>query len=214
MFKRILILFLLLCPLMAMAQDYSDSWEGHFSYYNIKDVTASESKIYGASDNAIFTYDFLTQEITTLSTIQGLSGEIISTIHYSSEFEALVIGYENGLIEIFLEKDSKILSVVGILDKTTIPPTSKRINQFNEDNGLLYVATNYGISVYNLNRLEFGDTYFIGNSGGQTIVTQTAISNGVIYAACRDLTGLKRANLGSSNLIDYKDPDDCVGCCM
>lgn len=203
MFKRVLILFLLFCPLISMAQDFSESWEGHFSYNNINDVTASESKIYAASDNAIFTYDFLTQEISTLSTIQGLAGETISTIHYSSDFGALIIGYEDGLIEVFSEEDSSVLSVVDILDKSTIPSTSKRINHFNEYEGLLYVATNYGISVYNLNRLEFGDTYFIGDLGVQTIVTQTTIYNGSIFASCRNFTGLKRAELSNSNLIDY-----------
>ncbi|MFB9051833.1 ABC transporter substrate-binding protein [Formosa undariae] len=204
MFKRILFLFLVLCPLISVAQDFSDSWEGHFSYNNIKDVTASESKIYAASENAVFTYNILTQETSTLSSIQGLSGELISTIHYSLDFEALVIGYENGLIEIFLEEDSKVLSVVDIVDKPTIPPTSKKINHFNENEGLIYISTNYGISVYNLNRLEFGDTYFIGDSGVQSVVTQTTVSEGYIFAAGLDFIGLKRAELSNSNLIDYK----------
>ena len=40
--------------------------------------------------------------------------------------------------------------------------TIKKINHFNENNGLVYISTDYGISVFDLERLEFGDTYFIG----------------------------------------------------
>ncbi|CDF81059.1 immunoreactive 84kD antigen PG93 [Formosa agariphila KMM 3901] len=203
MFKRILLVILLVCPLITMAQDYTESWEGHFSYINIIDVTASETKIYAASENAVFSYDIQSQEISTLSTIQGLSGELISTVHYSDNFKALVIGYENGLIEIFLEDDTNVLHVVDIVDKPTIPPTNKRINHINEYEGVLYISTNYGISVYNLSRLEFGDTYFIGDSGVQTIITQTTVSNGYIWASGLNATGIKRAELSNTDLIDY-----------
>ncbi|WP_066222417.1 type IX secretion system anionic LPS delivery protein PorZ [Formosa haliotis] len=204
MFKRLLATLLLLTSIIGIAQDYSDRWEGYFSYYNIKDVAASETKIYAASENAVFTYDLVTQEIQTLSTIHGLAGEAISTIYYSVEFGDLVIGYENGLMEIILEEESKVIRVVDIVEKPTIPPNSKRINHINEYEGVLYISTNYGVSVYDLNRLEFGDTYFIGDSGVQTIVTQTTVSNGFIFAACENATGLKRAEINNSNLIDYK----------
>ncbi|WP_159022345.1 ABC transporter substrate-binding protein [Formosa sp. L2A11] len=203
MFKRFLILFLAVCPLIVMAQDYSDSWEGYFSYNNIKDVTASSDKIYAVAENAVFVYDILTQETSSLSTVQGLAGEVISTLHYSTAYKALVIGYESGLIEIVLDEDSKVLSVVDIVEKSTIPSVNKQINHFNEYDGLLYISTNYGVSVYDLNRLEFGDTYYIGNGGSQIIVTQTTVSNGYIYASCMDNTGLKRAEVANSNLIDY-----------
>lgn len=203
MFKRILITCLLLSSFVLQAQDFSSLWEGHFSYYNIKDVVASEDKIFAASENAVFSFDVLTKEITTVSTIDGLAGELISTIHYSATYGALVIGYENGLIEIMLDGEPNVLSIVDIVDKSTIPPTSKRVNQFNEYEGLLYIATNYGISVYDLSRLEFGDTYYIGPSGTQIEVSGTAVSNGNIYAACRNGSGIMQANVANTNLIDY-----------
>ena len=95
--------------------------------------------------------------------------------------------------------------IVDIIDKTTIPPTSKRINHFNAFGNLVYIATNYGISVFNLERLEFGDTYFIGNSGSETIVNQTAVFGDYIYAACQDGSGLRKALLSNPNLIDFQN---------
>ncbi|MEZ4801760.1 MAG: ABC transporter substrate-binding protein [Gelidibacter sp.] len=204
MFKKITLLFLLLISIVSHAQDFSALWEGHFSYYNIKDLTQSETKIYAASENAIFSYDLTTSELKTITTIDGLSGQNITTIHYSETYQLLVIGFENGLIEIYSESDNSILSVVDILEKETIPPNKKRINHFNEYNGFVYISTDYGISVYDLQRLEFGDSYFIGNGGSQISVKQTAIYNDFIYAACLNSNGVKKAMLTNPDLIDYQ----------
>ncbi len=186
------------------AQDFSSLWEGHFSYFDVKDITRSESKIYAASENAIFSYDLVTNELNTITTIEGLSGETITTIHYSFDYDLLIIGYTTGLFEIYFESDESILTVVDILDKPTISPTRKIINHFNEDDGVVYIATNYGISVYDLQRLEFGDTYFIGNGGNQIRVQQTTIYNNAIYAACLDGNAIKIGALSNPNLIDFQ----------
>lgn len=204
MIKQVTSLFMLFLALSSQAQDFSTLWQGYFSYYNIKDIVIGDNKVYGASENAIFTYDLSSNQIETLTTIDGLSGETISTIAYSESYEALLIGYENGLIEIVSGLENDILSVVDILDKQTIPPNLKRINHFNIHEGLAYVSTDFGISVYNLERLEFGDSYFIGNGGSQINVNQTTVSNNTIYAACGNNNAIKRADLSNSNLIDYQ----------
>ncbi len=203
--KIIFIISLVMFSFFINAQDFSALWEGHFSYLNIKDVVQGNNKVYAASENAIFTYDIETLELNTISTINGLSGEFISTIHYSEDFEQLIIGYENGLIEIYFEQDNEVLSVVDILEKQTIPSSSKRINHFNEYNGLIYISTDFGISVYDLERLEFGDTFFIGNGGTQIIVKQTAVYGDNIFAACMTSSGIRSASLSSDILIDYQE---------
>ena len=205
MLKRLFVLLFYLFPLFQFAQDFSALWEGYFSYYNIKDVVKGNNKIYAASDNAIFTLDLETNAIEELTTINGLSGELISTIYYSEFYQLLIIGYENGLIEIAFDNDDDILTVVDIIDKTTIPSTGKRINHFNAYENVVYISTNYGISVFDLERLEFGDTYLIGNGGSQIPVIQTTLFNGFIYASCLNGNGLKKAVLTSSNLIDFRN---------
>ncbi len=186
-----------------MAQDFSALWTGYFSYYNIKQVSQSSTKIYAASENAIFVIDVATNEIKELNTVNGLSGETISTIYYSEVYQLLVIGYENGLIEIVFDNNDTILTVVGILDKVTIPSSNKKINHFYGFGNKIYIATNYGISVYNLERLEFGDTYFIGGGGSQIAVNQTTVFGDYIYAACYGGNGILKAQVSSPNLIDY-----------
>lgn len=185
-------------------QNYDTNWKGHFSFLNIKKVVEAENKFYAASENALFSYDTQTNQLNTITTVNGLSGELISTLHYSYEYQLLLIGYENGLIEIYSETDQEILKVVDIINKVTIPPSQKKINHFNEFNSLIYIATDYGISVYSLEGLEFGDTYYIGSNGSQIRVNQTAILNNEIYAACGLNNGIKKASLSNSNLTDFQ----------
>ena len=203
--KSAVLIIVVLCSVFTRAQDFSALWEGHFSYLNITDVVQGNNKIYAASENAIFSYDLVSFEIDKISTVNGLSGELISTIHYSENFNQLIIGYENGLIEVFLVDTDEVVTVVDIIDKQTIPPDDKRINHFNEYNGNVYIATDFGISVYDLSRLEFGDTYFIGNGGSQISVSQTAIFEDYIYAACQDSAGIRRGLLSSPNLINFQE---------
>ncbi|GAA3600262.1 ABC transporter substrate-binding protein [Flavivirga amylovorans] len=205
MFKRFVVFVIFLSPLLQFSQDFSALWQGHFSYNSIKDITQGNNKIYAASENAIFSLDIQTNEIEELTTVNGLSGETISTIYYSEVYELLVVGYENGLIEVAFDNDDDILSVVDIIDKVTIPATNKRINHINAYQNVIYISTNYGISVFDLERLEFGDTYFIGNGGNQVQVNQTAIFDDYIYAACQDGSGIRKALVSGPNLIDFQN---------
>ena len=205
MFKRIFVLIIYFFPFLHFAQDFSTLWEGHFSFYNIKDVAESEVKIYAAAQNAIFTYNKQTRELEEITTIHGLSGENISTIYYSDAYKLLIIGYENGLIEIAFDNDDNVLTINDIVDKVTIPPNNKRINHFNAYQNRVYMSTNYGISVFDLDRLEFGNTYFIGDAGTQIQVSQTAIIGDEIYASCLNGNGIRKAQVSSPNLIDYQN---------
>lgn len=208
MIKKFIVFIICLSSLFLHAQDFSALWQGHFSYYGVNKVVKGNNKVYAAAENAIFSLDLITNEIKELSTINGLSGEVISTIYYSDTYKLLLIGYENGLIEIAFDNDDKILTVVDIIEKPTV--IQKRINHFNPNGNLVYVSTDYGISVFNLERLEFGDTYFIGNAGTQIQVNQTTIFEDYIYAACSSGNGLRKALVSSPNLIDFQNWESVV----
>ncbi len=208
--RRLVAVLFVLLPLLGVAQNYQDRWVGHFSYGSIKDISQGDNKIFVAAENAVFTYDLSSHKIKTLSTVNGLSGEFITAIHYSKEYGLLVIGYENGLIDIVRNGKTDVVKVVDIKEKQTIPPDRKRINNFNEHNGNLYIATKYGISMYNLARLEFGDTFFIGDGGSQINIIQTTVQEPFIFAASES-EGMRRARVADNNLIDFRNWTTVMG---
>src|SRR5689334_12958058 len=85
-------------------------WKGYFSYNDIKDLTQSDNKLYAGSENAIFSKNILTNEIKTISTIDGLSSQIISAVYHSASFNKTLVGYENGLLIVINDTDGKILN--------------------------------------------------------------------------------------------------------
>lgn len=193
----------LLFPAVLFSQ--TNQWGGHFSYHKIIDLYASSNAFFAAAENALFQYDFSSGEVKTITTVDGLSGKTISAFYQSDATNLVLVGYDNGLIEVVtLGESTDVLRIYDIVNKPTIPPLNKRINDFFEHDGLVYVSTNYGISQFDLDQMEFGDTFFIGSQGAQIPVIQTTVFGNNIFAACGQNNGLKQADL-SLDLVDFNN---------
>jgi hypothetical protein len=177
------------------------NWKGYFSYNTIKDVSESGTHLFAAAENALFTKNLATNELKTINTVDGLSGQTISAMYHSETFNKTILGYEDGLMIVINETDGSMLNVVDIINKN-IPNNIKKVNHFMEHNGILYISCDFGIVQYRLATLEFGDTYFIGPSGQEIKVYQTTVFNNDIYAVTQNY-GIKRASVTSPNLIDF-----------
>lgn len=198
--RKMLLLCFVLISTIFYGQKTSKGWEAHFSYHQIVDFVIDETHVYVASENAVFIYNIDTHALSNLTSLDGLAGEPISTITYVKEKDLLLIGYHNGLIQSLYFPTKELLTYSDILEKQSIQSNKKKINHFLIENNLVYVSTDYGISVLNIDRQEFGDTYYIGYLGTHLEVNQTEIFEGYIYAATPG--GVKRAHLSQANLVD------------
>lgn len=176
------------------------SWQGYFSFNEIKDISEDPTTVFAASENALFSKNAATNATKTTTTVEGLSGQTISALYHSDGFKKTIIGYENGLIIVVNESDGSILKVVDIINKQ-LPANLKKINHFMEHNGLVYVSCDFGIVQFNLKTSQFGDTYFIGDNGAEISVKQTTYFNGFIFAATSN--GIRKATSTNPNLIDF-----------
>jgi len=179
------------------------NWNTYFSYNLISSIDNGESVIYFASYNSIFSYDTSSNQIEKFDTLNELSGDEISAFYYSEINNNIVIGYSSGFLQIIDLNSNSIINIYDILNKPTIPPNKKTINNFFQSGDQLLISTGYGVSIYNLNGYEFGDTYYIGDFATQINVTSTFIHENFIYASSPDL-GILRANI-NSNLIDFNN---------
>ncbi|MHB0755973.1 type IX secretion system anionic LPS delivery protein PorZ [Polaribacter sp. M15] len=199
--KKVIFLLLLSMYSTVFSQiDYSDSWEDFYSYNNVKDFVKVDDIIYALADNAVFTFNETTLEIEKFSSIRGLSGETTSAIYYSATYDRLIIGYENGLVEVIDSDDSITISsdIVNFNQSG-----NKSINHISESGNILYLATPFAIVEYNIEKLEFGDTFFIGNSSTSLVIHQTLVENNTIYAATED--GVFTADVSNNLLIDFNN---------
>jgi len=197
--KRILLVLSLVLSLIGFAQN--SQWKGYFSYNQIQDISQSNNAIYAASENALFSKNIQSNDIRTFNSVDGLKAETITSIYYSINSKKTFIGNNNGLL-LILNADGSILYKNGILTEVPVSPFNKKINHFTEYQNKIYISCDFGISVFNMSTLEFGDTYYIGNGGVQGRVYQTTILNNEIYAVT-DFYGIKKALLSNPALVDY-----------
>ena len=95
--------------------------------------------------------------------------------------------------KITLSNDIERLSITG----------EKQINDITEYNGKLYLATPFAIVEYDLENLQFGDTFFIGSGSSEVTINQIEIFNEKIYAATA--SGIFTADVNNPNLIDFNN---------
>ncbi|WP_299062465.1 hypothetical protein [uncultured Polaribacter sp.] len=199
--KKIVTLYIFILSSIIHSQtDYSDSWEDFYSYNNVKDFTKVDNAIYALADNAVFTYNLLSGDINKLSSVQGLSGETTTSIYYNKTYQRLIIGYENGLVEV-VDSDGSITISSDIINFSQ--SGEKSINHISEYGNKLFLATPFAIVVYDIEKLEFGDTFFIGNNSTSVKINETLVHNEIIYAATD--SGIFKADVNSNLLIDYNN---------
>lgn len=196
--KQLLLLLFLFPGLMQAQTDYSNRWKDFYSYNNVKDFVKADQLIYALTDNAVFIYNLTDGQTQKISSVEGLSGETTSSIYYSTADKKLIIGYENGLIEV-LDETGKMTISPEIVNFNQ--SGEKAINYMYEYNDKLYLATSFAIVVYDLKKLEFGDTYFIGNGSTSLKINEITVANDQIFAATAK--GIYRADITSNQLSDF-----------
>lgn len=201
--KQLIFLSLLFINVVSYSQDFTDQWTGYFSYLDIKGLSSGNNRIYAAAQNAVFEYDITSQNTLTTDAVNGLEGSDISALYYSEDYALTIIGYENGLLQIVMDNNGQVFTIVDILNKQTIAPDVKRINHFYEFEDRVFISTEFGIAEYNLENLEFGDSFFIGNNGEQIEISQTTVVNNTIYASTIG-GGIRFASVNDPNLVDFE----------
>lgn len=200
--KNLFSLYFLLISFSFFGQQ-NQPWISYFSYNDIVDVAQSNSKVLGAAGSAMFERNLNTQELKTITSVDGLKVEGITAIMYSSTYNRTLVGNSNGLLNI-VNGDGSIINKIDIIQENTVTASKKRINHIYEYEGKAYISCDFGIAVFNLATLEFGDTYYLGPNGSEIAVSQTTIYNGAIYAAsATNGLGIRMGLLSNPNLNDY-----------
>ena len=175
-------------------------WKGYFSFNEITDVCVSESKVHSSTKNAVFNKDVSTNILTTFTSVNDVKPDEVTAIIQTSNNHTLV-GNKNGLI-ILIKPDGTTLNKVDIITDVPVPANSKKINDFYEYDGKIYVSTQYGITVIKLSNFEIESNFYIGTSGEFIDVLQTTVHNGEIFAVTRN-QGIKKALLTNPFLYDF-----------
>lgn len=171
---------------LSLVAQHKSKWEDIFSYNQIIKIKQDGSQIIAATKSGLFFYDHVSGAIKKLSKVNGLHEVGISAFDYNPSTKIGLIGYETGAMD--------VVTPEGVFLTVDIPIAAsyqgdKKINHiFIKDNQAV-ISTGYGVSIFNLDKREFGETAFFQSGGGFVDVKESIIKDNIVYAATKE--GLK-----------------------
>lgn len=177
-------------------------WRIHASYKVARFCEASGHYVYAASAGGIFRTDIRNGEMKTLTRLDGFQASGVSYLRYAPNLKILIIGYNNGMIEL-LKNDQTLIQINGFYNK--LIQGDKRIIHINVVGDKAIISTTFGVLVLDLIKEEISDSYTAIGPGGQSLgVLATAVSGDSIYAGTT--TGIIKAKYSATvNLNDYNN---------
>lgn len=151
MIKKLFILFAALLPFGVKAQRAVGSWEVYANYLAPEQMLETPDKVFCLSSGSLFSFDKNTEELYQYGIHNVLSEAIITKIFYNGKSDYIVVVYNSGNIDV-IKKDGKVVNLPDIKD--AVLQSDRTINDVSFGNGRIYVATNFGIVVYDDKRWE------------------------------------------------------------
>lgn len=173
------------------------TWKDELPYQNARTVVQSGNKIYCATDVSMYSVDKTDFSMEKLSKVNGLSDIGFNTLYFDTDRNQLLIAYSNSNLD--LMKEDGIYNNADIKRKNIVG--NKNINSIFEQNGFAYLCCGFGIAVLNLEKHEFAETYYPGQTNSYNNVNGITADANYFYAATS--TGMYRGALNAANLSDY-----------
>jgi hypothetical protein len=197
--KKALLLLFALSPAVLFAQYSIGTWRDHFPYNRCIDVCEANNFIFAATTNSVFSYDQFTGEVTRYNKTNRLSDVGISALEYDPVSKFIVVGYSNGNVDLFNEK--QVYNIPFIKFSTLIG--DKTIYDIYPYGDRIFLSTGFGIVVIDVPGREIKETYFIGGSGEAVRVRDVAVHNETIYATTDQ--GLRSADVNNTFLSNFEN---------
>lgn len=213
--SAIFFFFLLISPLTLLAQPLEvGQWRTHFALGSILDIFERGDEIWAVKPTGAMLWDAYEGTVDMLDRTKGLSGTGISAAAYSSIYNLVLLGYENGNIDFVYPYD--VYTITDISDKIT--SGGKSILSIDVDGRYAYLGTSFGVVELDLAKEEIKSSYFIGKDNAYVKVESVVVNDSLIYALTDE--GLKVARKGAPNLNDFNawlaltdssvDANECV----
>ena len=190
------ILSCLLIWISVAAAAKAGQWRTHFAYNSVQVIADCPEDIYALANGAIFSINKTTEEMTLYNNQSGLHGTDVCFLMYDKERKQLIIMYSDGKMDI--EYNGIMHYISDLYNKRMT--ASKKCNNITIQGKCAYLAMDFGILVFDLEKHEFKETYYIGAEASEVRVTDVMFNGDSIYAQT------KNKNYSAciyDNIVDY-----------
>lgn len=170
-------------------------WRTHVSYNTVTSIAASNQKVYAACGTGMMVLDLADNSLSVLTSLNGLSGDVISFLAHDPASDELFIGYNGGALDVI--SGGEITHFDWVRETTS----DAAIRHIALANGLAYLSTPYGLVVFDVTRHEVRETWRdLGVNGAPLALFQSTVLGDSIYLATE--AGVLAGRL-TDNLLDY-----------
>ena len=201
--KKYLILHIVcLMSIMAWGQDEQSHWRTHFAYNSVQHIAMDHEDVYAVANGKLFSINQLSEKVTLYNNFSGMHGIEIAQLAYDSVRHQMLFIFTDGKIDIWKNK-SKMHYVSDLYNKQL--SYSKHCNNITIHESTAYLAMDFGILTFDLERYELVDTYYIGDEAKAVKVLDVQVQGDNIYAKIQD--GTAQSTLTAhmdDNIVDYR----------
>jgi ligand-binding sensor domain-containing protein len=192
-------IFLIIGLLFSAHTNGQEQWKTYYSYQNCFDIAETPDFVIGATRLGLIYYHKETSSLRVKNKNTGLSDSGISAIQSVPQSNTLLVGYENGNIDII--QNDKVFNIPDL--KIESLSSSKQINHFLSVNGRIFCSTDFGILELDIEKNEIATTFIIGEDASFLKVNKSVVRNDSIFAATE--AGILAANTNSAELAFYQN---------
>lgn len=177
----------LTCNGILVAQD--TNWSSITSYNTINGLVATEADtVWGVSNGGLFSFSD-TSFVDLLTPVDGMYRLEGTTLIYIDALNSIAIGYLDGTIDIYNLSNRSFKRLDDIFRVRAF--TSKTINDFELYKNKLYVATEFGIVVYDINSFLVTESYTkVGRFDRGTPILDISIVDSTLIVGSQQGVGL------------------------
>ncbi len=195
---------LLLFALVLPARAQPALWEAQAALRSVNQIAAAPGAVWAASEGGVFRYALDGGSFERYSLTDGLSDTRAAAIAYDARRDAVWIGYASGVLD---RLDAATGAVTPFRDIARADRFSERgVTRLRVVGDTLFVATDFGVVVFDAARGEVRDTYSqMGALPQGTAVFDVAVAPGPTGAAAlwaSTAAGLAAGPLDGRNLQD------------
>lgn len=175
-------------------------WQDHLGFTSCNAITRFGNEIIVSNGNGLVRVHQTEYTTERLNKINGLHDIGIRILRVNPYNNKLLVIYDNcnidvidGNYNIANYSDFKLKSLSG----------KKIINDVTFNGKFAYLACGFGIVLFDTEKLEIKDVYYIGSNGGNLNVYQIALTDSTLL--CGTSNGLYKCNYKLKNINDYKN---------
>ena len=171
---------------------HAQTWKNYTCMKSVQALTVSNSTIWAATGGGVFSYTPSSGTIMQYNNSEGVPSNTLTAIVVDTA-QRIWVGGSDGSIGVYAQNGGSWTTISDIknIDPTIRP--QKSIQDFFVSGDTMFVATQFGVSVFRISEWGFRDTYANFGFSSSPTVTRVAVQGGRIWVGTT--SGIASASL-------------------